>query len=315
MSLLTIKIQKIFSGCKLTTVNRRLELRRHSPPAPPPPPLQLICIVLLLAACDAIEAPLPTLTDVPSGPTIQPSPMGFPVLPTEIPPDFLAEGQNDPTAAALPRDAGLPPLPIGTPEIGRQQVEITASDGTLLYGELYQLGANRLPGILIIGDDLSQWGDFPAQIQRAGFTVLAMQMRPEQNVSDFQVMMDALNTGTVDPGRIGVIGAGQGADLALLGCSTNRQCDALVLLSPFGEQSLSAAIRDYSSRPIFISASRDDSMAFATGESINASALGEKFFQPFDSAGRGAELVINRPDLAELITGWLTRYVIENASS
>ncbi len=272
--------------------------------------LSIWMLALLLAACDS-ELPSPTPTRALSGPTLAASPEPFTGPPTEAPPNIESGiGQNDPTAAALPGDAALPPLLIGTPGSGRQEIEITADDGRLLYGDLLQNTEIRMPGALLLGTDRTAWGGFPEQLNDAGYTVLVMELREGAGVTDVRVMIDALTSGIADPGRIAVIGAARGADLALLGCAAVATCDTAILLSPLQEQTLLNEMPRFNPRPLLQAVSQTDEESFTTAQAVDAAATGEKLFQPLDNAGRGTAILLNRPDVGDLIIQWLQRVLI-----
>jgi hypothetical protein len=271
-------------------------------------------VVLLLVACDPA---LPTPTPAPplSGPTVEASPTIFPRQPTDIPFDIpydgYYEGSNDPTAAALAPGAALPPLNIGTPapRDAGQTIAITAQDGALLPGILFQsLDPVRLPGVLLLSPKFTDWGTFPQKLYNAGFTVLAMDLR-EEGLLDFEVMIRALSTGEADPASLAVVGGAAGADVALLGCAGEMLCDTAVLLSPSNNPALMDALKAYDPRPVMLSASEDDPDSFGSAQKLQAAARGEVQFQPFASAGHGAAMLFNRPDLGDLIIQWLERQI------
>lgn len=268
----------------------------------------LFLSVLALTACDDTLFPTVTPERTLTGPTIAPTPVFLPQPPTEISFDENADGQSDPTAAALPADAALPPLAVGAtaaPGDPRQGIQITAEDGSPLSGDMYQSGAERLPGILMLSADRSGWGDFPAKLHAAGFTLLVMNQRPNAPASDFTVMLQSLNSGDADPARLAVIGADVGADAALTGCAGDLLCDALILLSPSSDDGLLREITAYNPRPIFLTASEDDAVSFGMAQRLQGASTGQVLFQPFSSAGHGSELLVNRPDLGDLMIQWL----------
>lgn len=267
-------------------------------------------LAFLLSAC-AEEPPSPTPTRALSGPTLEASPAPFLGPPTEEPPDIEGGiGQNDPTAAALPGGAALPPLAVGTPGSGRQQVEITADDGTLLYGDLLQNIEVRMPGVLLLGTDRTAWGGFPEKLNTAGYTVLIMELRENAGVADVRVMIDALTSGMADPGRIAVIGAARGADLALSGCAEVATCDVAILLSPLQQQTLLDEMPRFNPRPLLQAVSQEDQESFTTAQALDAAATGEKLFQPLTNAGRGTAILLNRPDVGDLIIQWLQKVLV-----
>jgi len=270
-----------------------------------PASVWLIAGLFLMAACDPI-----TLTPIPtralSGPTLAPSPVVRPQLPTNEPFEFNGPGNSNPTAAAVPAGGDLPPLAVGTSVAERQGVQVTTLDGVVLAADLYQSGFDRLPGILMIAPDRSGWQDLPARIEAAGYTVLAVDLRDSSNTGDFEAMIQELsNVGSVDPARIFVIGAEGGADLALLGCAADLLCDAAALISPTQQDALVNAMATYNPRPLFIAAARDDLTAFAVLQALQVNAQGPLVFSPLDSGGRGTALLQTHPDLGDAIIQWL----------
>lgn len=263
---------------------------------------------LALAAGCATDAPTPTPTRALSGPTTAPTVNPFFAgPPTEPPPDTVGgPGQNDPTAAALPNQAALPPLPVGVTDGLTQIVELAAPDGALLTGALLAHDEARLPGALLLGPDLPAWGDFPARLHAAGFTVLVMQPRPETALMDFPAMLDALTSGIADPARIAVIGAGSGANVTLRGCAAAPACAAAALLSPL-DAGLLNILFQFNPRPLFITASAEDQDSYAIAQALEASATGDHLWQPLERAGQGTAILQNRPDVGDLLIGWLQR--------
>lgn len=272
--------------------------------------LLFVFVLALVAACD--ETP-PSPTPGLSGPTLEASPVFNPVIPVQEPTQLRNLGQNDPTAAALPSGAELPPLAVSGQESGeaRQSVQVTAADGTQLLGELYAhpLG-ERVPGILLIAPDRTAWLDLPLRLQGNNFTVLALDLRAPLEagdippLSDFSAMLNALAAaGTVDPGRLAVIGAEAGADLALNGCVDDLLCDALALFSPQDDGTASAVLR-LRGRPLFLAAAEGDA-AYSTAQLMRANFAGELTFVSVSGAERGAALLQAQPSLGDDLIAWL----------
>lgn len=273
-----------------------------------------LLLPLLLAACDALAVPTVTPTRVLSGPTIAPTANAIPRPPTEIPGSFEDRfGASDPTAAALPNDLDLPPLAVtsegGVP--GAQTVQITTDADGVLLGDLYANVPVRAPGVVLVGEGRAAWGDFPRTLEENGYTVLVIAPPPDMPPAEFaQVIGSFVDLGQgeaarLDPGRIGVMGEGAGAVVALRGCAADLRCDVLGLLSPAPAGDLNALAGAYGARPLFVSASRDDPARYAAAEGLAAAGLGAVLFQPFDAAGQGAAMLRNRPDFAPFVLAWL----------
>jgi hypothetical protein len=269
--------------------------------------LIFLLLFVTLAACDNPPVPI-TPSYALSGPTLEPSAEFFPVVQTSVPTQQRLIGQNNPTAASLPSGGEMPPLAVGTSEIGnpRQAVQVTAGDGTQMNGDLYMaFSETPAPGLLMLAPDRTAWVDLPLRLQAAGFTVMAMDLRPNAVVGDVDAMLRALTQmETVDAGHMGVIGAEAGADLALVACAQGSPCDALVMLSPAQETTVTGAVLQYNPRPLFMSAGEDDA-AFAITELLRASVRGSLSYEPIPGSARGTALLQSDPSLGETIIDWL----------
>jgi hypothetical protein len=263
--------------------------------------------VYLLAACSVFE-PLPTAipTRQLTGPTTVPSPVFRGELPTEGP-QFT--GQNDPTAAAMPSGGDLPPLPVGSTSAGgvQQGIAITGSDGHILTGDLYAGGGGlRVPGLLMLAPDSAEWLDIPLRLQAAGFTVLTMSTDEVVSTGDVSAALQSLKDfNTVDPGRMGVIGAQNGADLALLSCSVELLCDVVALISPTQHDPLLIAMQRYNPRSIFVAAGESDSTGIAAARSLEDYAQGPARLETAPGAQRGALLIQANPNIGDRLIEWL----------
>ncbi len=269
-------------------------------------------VLATLAACDTILPP-PTMTptSILSGPTIEASPSIDFRQATNISFDAVI-GTSNPTVAALAPDSVVPPVAVGTAAADTIGIPVivTAQDGTLLNGLFYQrVDGVRRPGVLILGTDINAWGDLPLRIFNANFTVLVMPLREANAQIDFTVMLQALTSGDADPSRLAVIGAAAGADATLIGCASDKLCDTAVLLSPSNSPAMEQAMGAFSPRTILMVASQDDGISYPAVQALQPINRGEVLVQPFASAGRGTDILSNRPDLIDLIVAWLQRQI------
>jgi len=276
--------------------------------------LLLLIPLLALAACDALTVPTVTPTRAMSGPTIAPTQNAIPRPPTEIPGSFEDDfGASDPTAAALPNGLDLPPLAV-TSEGGlggAQTVQITTDADEVLMGDLYANVPIRAPGVLLVGESRAAWGTFPRTLEENGYTTLVIAPPADMPPTEFaQVIGSFVDLGQgeasrLDPGRIGVIGEGTGAVVALRGCVVDTRCDVLGVLSPSVASDLNVLAGNYGARPLLVSASRTNLTLYTAAEGLAAAGLGDVLFQPFDDAGQGAAMLTNRPDFPGFVLTWL----------
>jgi hypothetical protein len=279
--------------------------------------LILLLSLLTLTACEGLVGAPPTLTPTVYVPPLDATVTINPAPPTELPGDFANlpfAGLNNPTAAAAPNQSGVSPDMTLAPEARPQLVTITTASEATLNGELYRpvnlaLGQTT-PGILIVSTRFDEWSGFPLVLRDAGFTVLSVETRIPALPGDFTAMLDTLIAETtVNPESIGVIGAESGADVAFIGCSEDARCKTAVLLTPLDRPALLGVMSAFNPRPLLVAASQNDTDAAQTAEALRLAARGEAMFQPFDDAGRGAQILVNRTDMQTLIIDWLNRHL------
>lgn len=278
------------------------------------PIISFILLSIALTACDLPNRSNVTATPTRSlsAPTLAPSPTVVIQSSDEIYGSGEGEfiGQSNPTIAALPVDSDLPPVMSGTREpSGANVVDVVLEDGSVLFGDLYESGTERKPGILLVGLDRAAWASLPLDLNAAGYTVLVMEMGLIPQAQHVETMLRTfINVGTVDPARIGVIGEAQGADVVMLACAIDELCDVIGLLSPLSRDTLLNVIPSYGIRPLLIATSNSDPESYPTGLALSQTAQGNTRFIE-TSAGRGATLLQFQPDLSGEIVGWFTTYL------
>lgn len=265
-----------------------------------------------LAGCETALPPTPTLT--PEPPPLEPSPTFDIRPPSAIPLDPFEADQPGVTileAARLPADSDFVPgeddLPPVPDDYRPQLLSLPLADGGQLVAELFVGQAGRT-GVLLIGAPFDDWGGFPAQLHERGHSVLVVEARIPPLEGDVSVMLTALITLGNPQGDVVVVGAAQGADVALLGCASDPRCGTAILLSPRQQGALVAAMTDYNPRPLLLVASLDDLPALQAVEALRIAARGDVLLQPFESAGIGTQMLDSRPDLRGLITNWIDRF-------
>lgn len=264
--------------------------------------------LIFLTACNILPEQIePTATRRFSAPTLAPSPEVVIQNSDDIYGN-VTDGQSNPTAASLPVDSALPPLQSGiTSDSGAQPIQIFLADGSAITGDLYEQSASetRVPGILIIGQDVTAWGSLPSELFNAGYTVLVIDLPELLRAEDMDVLLTSLSeNGSVDPARLVAIGAEASADMALLGCAIYPICDAVVMLSPQSRGAILNVLPNFNPRPMFIAASLNDAESYATASSVATSfADGSRFVE--QSTGSGTGLLTLNSELSNFIITWL----------
>jgi len=183
-------------------------------------------------------------------------------------------------------------------------------DGAILFGDVFVIpDRGRVPGVLLLAADRSSWANFPDQLMGAGFSVLVMESRNPPQSADLDIMLTSFSEqGAVDPARIAVIGGGSHADVALIGCSVNPLCDAVVLLSPLSRDTLLNVITQFNPRPMMIVTNRMDANSYPTSLALLQAATGSAEFVETDG-GQGTGMLQFQSDLGFTIINWLREQV------
>lgn len=276
--------------------------------------LSLIAL-LLLAGCIPAELPEPTLTPVPE---IAASPTVDPVLPSIDP--FAQPGINQPDAAAAPNDMeveGIIPLP------SEAAITVLASrDGLRMQGMLYRADAEPAPVALLLhaaDGRREDWLPLITPLQQAGFTVLAVDLRGSGRTGSAanwttarQDVLDLLEYARglegVDGGRIALIGAGVGGNLALTSCVVNTYCAAVVMLSPgldYEGVITEGAAAQLGERPLLLIAAEGDTYAARSAQTLDGLAPGPHEMTIYSGGASGTGLFAVQPALPGAILAWL----------
>ncbi|MCS6834839.1 MAG: hypothetical protein NZ750_02335 [Anaerolineae bacterium] len=258
--------------------------------------------LLLLAACSAPPAPTALPTRQLSAPTLAPSPV-IPILSSEqLYSATLSAGRNNPTAAALPNNAPLPPWASAANAEGVQTVAVTLSAVLSVQGDLYAPPGQRLPGVVLLTSERTAWGALPLALQGAGLAVLAVDWPAAGRPEDVGRLLESFSElVAVDPGRLAVLAAGQASGAALRGCALEALCDGLALLSP--SQADADALSQVVPRPVLVVASQDDATSYAAALALAALPGVQSIQAP---SGRGANMLASSPPLIEALVAWLS---------
>lgn len=173
-----------------------------------------------------------------------------------------------------------------TPISGRtesgERVSFSTSDGVIIVGTLYKSGKEKSPVVLCLHQwmsDKTSYGSIADKFVEAGISVLAIDMRgfgeSIKKTSGKTVESDRLadndvdaaiqfikNQKSIDPDRIGILGASYGASNALIYASNHPGIKATGLLSPglnyFNVLPTEDVIRKFGDRPLMSVAMVED---------------------------------------------------------
>lgn len=264
----------------------------------------MICLCCL-AGCDVVFGPEPTQTPTPMYPDVASSATPDIRFPTEISGEVaVGDGITIPALAGLPADSGVA-TEIALPALNLPSlITVTLRDGSTLNAEAYT-GRTGQAGILLVGATFEGWGGLPVSLRDFGYTVLTVQGGIGLESSSLPAMLDTLAAQPeVDARRLFVIGVEAGANMALAGCATESRCVGAVVISPVTSDTLASAARAMGPRRILLTASSEDGDSLLMAEAAQQAAQ-NAVLQPFEGAGRGTQILSNRPDFVRLLGEWL----------
>ena len=212
---------------------------------------------------------------------------------------------------------------------GAETVHFTTSDGVRIEGSFYAAGSSA-PAVLCLHQwrsDRSSFAGLAEQLQAAGYSVLTIDMRgyggstrteagkrirPDRKAQkDIEAAMGFLRAQkSVNPSRIGIIGASYGSSNAIIYAGGEPAVKAVVLLSPglnyFNELPTEDAVRAYGSRPLLVVASSEDLRSVETVDAY-AGLAGGMQSHVYENAGHGTDILAASVGLDREILAFLKK--------
>lgn len=231
------------------------------------------------------------------------------------------------SASLSPEPSGgerVPSEPTATPTVSPnyRHIIIPIEGEVFLSSSFYPPESSPAPGILLLHMENGRqedWAGFATYLREIGYAPMTLDLRGHGESSgeidwssmpaDVLMAWNALTAQSeVDPTTSMVVGAGAGADLALIAAAAEPNVFALILISPsineFGLQTEEAMIT-YGERPVLIIASDDDPYSAEAAMTLSELAQGSLALSFYSEAGRGTDMLTQQPDLTSLILGWV----------
>jgi alpha-beta hydrolase superfamily lysophospholipase len=205
----------------------------------------------------------------------------------------------------------------------KEEVTLATEDGAKIAATYYPGGERGVILLHMLGRNRGDYTAFAQELQKRGFSVIAIDLRGHGSssgdwrsfsASDFNTMVLDVKAAKeyllgmgVKPGRIGIVGASIGANIALRYAAEDSEIKTVVLLSPGlnyrGVVTDDAAARY--SRSVLFAASEEDAYAFSSAEQLYSLVKGEKVFERLSNAGHGTEMLSASPELRKKVIAWL----------
>ena len=205
------------------------------------------------------------------------------------------------------------------------RVTLASRDGLTLVGTLTEPAATPAPAVLLLhglGRSRHDWDRFAETLAARGIVSLALDIRGHGEsggpapadlsiaVADAIAGLEFLaRQASVAAGRLAIVGASIGANLAVLAGAGDSYVRAIVLLSPgldYRGLKIENAMRRYGERAALIVTSQEDPYATRSAKVLatTGSTIGHEL-QVLDGAGHGAAMLDRVPQLSSTVVDWL----------
>jgi dienelactone hydrolase len=208
-------------------------------------------------------------------------------------------------------------------------VTLPAPDGITLAGQFYETANRPAPGVVLVhmqSRTRADWDEVAQQIESAGITVLAIDLRGHgasggaaaplaAMVPDVRAAVQWLAARPgVRPDAIGVAGASLGASLALLAAADQPLVRAVAAVSPSldyrGLRVGPETMKKLSGRGVWLAASSEDPYALRTLKELTADQSVSRDQQLSSVAAHGTNLLMADKDLSRALVDWLRQRLL-----
>ena len=215
-----------------------------------------------------------------------------------------------------------------------QTVTFAARDGMLVTGALHLPEKTPAPAVLLLpmmSRTLHDWDQVAARLADAGIAALAIDFRRNGGgkptgagageagaFSDLVLDAEAARAylsarPEIVPGRVGLLGASLGANVAVLVAGNDPTIPTMALLSASLEYRglyLEQALRKYGQRPVLLVASSEDPYALRSARQAVTMGDGPRELRVLSGAGHGTVMLSRDPDLISALVDWFQRTLL-----
>jgi alpha-beta hydrolase superfamily lysophospholipase len=207
-----------------------------------------------------------------------------------------------------------------------QRVTFRTDDGVTIAATWYE-PPSRGPAVILVHMLQRSRHDFEAlaiRLSSEGIGTLAIDLRGHGEsqgsygesfapmVADLKAARRFLATRSEVSGRVGILGASLGANLAALAAADDPTVASLALLSPSLEYRglrIEPAMRKLGARPVLMVVSDDDAYATRTARDLEKGSKGKEVIH-LTAAGHGTVMLERDPSLAGTLVDWFRRTLL-----
>ena len=203
-------------------------------------------------------------------------------------------------------------------------ITLTTDDGMELHGKFFEAESSKAVILLhMLGRQHENWDEFAAKLNRAGYNVLAIDLRGhgKSNVDWKEFADEQFTNMAIDVKeakdflflknsrfRYAIVGASIGANLALNHAVKDKDILGAVLLSPgldYRGVKTGETVLSYGKRPVLLVASEEDTYSAESTRVLSSKIVGDKKQILFNNAGHGTDMLKAEPELSDEILLWL----------
>jgi alpha-beta hydrolase superfamily lysophospholipase len=218
-------------------------------------------------------------------------------------------------------------VPEGAAGRSAQRVTFRTDDGVTLWGTWYEPSTRLGPAVILVHmlqRSRRDWEGLAPRLAEAGIGALAFDLRGHGestgSADSLRAMVGDITAARrfvatrfdVVQGRVGLLGASLGANLAALEAADDPGVVSLALLSPsldYRGLRIEAAMRKYGNRPALLVASDDDPYAQRSVRDLQKGASGREVMR-LSGAGHGTMMLLNDSGLSGVLVDWFRRTLL-----
>lgn len=215
-----------------------------------------------------------------------------------------------------------------------QHITLLTNDQIKLAASYYQPGKEKAPGVILLhmfSRDRKDWHSLAKRLQKNGYGCLSLDFRghgenlektgnpliwrnfTEKDYAALAIDLEAgwrffNNEPNIMKGRIAIIGASIGANIALNFAGDHPGIKTLALLSPglnYKGIETQEALSKYGRRPLFIAVSKEDFYSANSSAKLRSLARGKVVLKTYEGSRHGTLLLKQEKELADTLIQWL----------
>ncbi len=250
----------------------------------------------------------------------------------------IEEKKNDETSAPPANQSGPASSNVLPSMAAPLTVKFESADNVIILGTFFATANKNSPAVLMLhqfGSDRGAYKALADEFRAAGISVLAIDGRgfgdSTSRTDGTGIVVSRSNEAvngmiadvgaalkwmreqkSIDPRRIGILGASYGSSLAIIYSSRDPEIRSVALLSPginyFGTLPTEPAVEKYAQRPLLLVASESDKESAQAARDLDKLVAGERHqLQIYSKGGHGTQMLASGLGLQKLFLEFFQR--------